>query len=188
MPFCWRPSGASAPRGCSSWKGERRLYAYCLFCETQRCADLARLIETVHGLRCISPQIIQRKWVRGRETEERHAWLPGYIFVYAAEAVLPPLPFSGIIRCLGHGPLIGQDLAFADMIRQRDGVLGTVRLAQEGDRCTLNDPLWQGVQGTIVKLDRGRKRCCVEFVFDQVPRRVWVGYDLIEPSQTGDQD
>ena len=42
-----------------------------------------------------------------------------------------------------------------------------------------NDPLWKDTEGRILKIDRGRKRCCVEFVFDDIPRTVWLGYDLV---------
>ena len=40
------------------------------------------------------------------------------------------------------------------------------------------------MEGLVVKLDRGRKRCCVEFRFDDTQWRVWVGYELVEREQT----
>lgn len=162
------------------------VHAYCLFCETQRCAVIALRIGRQTGLRCISPGIIQRKWVRGVCTEERHSWLPGYVFLYSEERVLPFFGIPGIIRWLGDGELTGEDLRFAEMLLRQDGVLGTVRLAEEGDRCVIDDPRWAGMDGSIVKVDRGRKRCCVAFTFDEVRRTVWLGYDLVRRTEERD--
>ena len=156
------------------------MHAYCLFCETQRCELIAAYIEKTTGYRCIFPRIIQRKWIKGTAREENHAWLPGYIFVYSEEPIIPRFDVSGIIRCIGGGELTGSDFGFADMLYQQNGIIGTIRLAQVGDRCRVADPIWENMQGTIIKLDRGRKRCCVEFEFDQIRRTVWVGYDLVK--------
>ena len=54
-------------------------------------------------------------------------------------------------------------------------------LLQDGARCFVADPSWQGMQGTVIKMDRGRRRCCLEFVFDEVRRTIWVGYEMLQP-------
>ena len=161
------------------WK-EMKPYAYCLFCETQKCASVAATIEKDFGYRCIFPRIIQRKWVRGACVEEIHSWLPGYVFLYSDEPVHPFYGVNGIIRWLGGGELKGPDYSFAEMLFLQDGVFGTVSLVEEGDRCRLNDPVWEKLSGTVTKVDRGRRRCCIAFDFADVHRTVWVGYDLIE--------
>ena len=58
--------------------------------------------------------------------------------------------------------------------------MGTIHLAEVGQYCTVDDPLWQRMEGKIIKIDRGRKRCCVEFTFDDTRRTVWLGYELIQ--------
>ncbi|MCR5565543.1 MAG: hypothetical protein K6F61_01725 [Clostridiales bacterium] len=157
------------------------MYAYCLFCETQRCKKIAEYINRNYGCLCISPQIIQKKWVKGVPKEESHDWLPGYLFVYTRERIIPRFDISGIIRCLGNTELSGQDLAFAEMIRLRKGVIGGVVLVhEEGARCRINDPAWEGFFGRVIKMDRGRQRCCIEFEFDGTPHTVWVGYEITE--------
>ena len=156
------------------------MQAFCLFCQTQRCGDIAAFIRKTKGWKCISPRIIQRKWVRGAAIEVSHDWLPGYLFLYTDETDYPHLQIDGIIRVLGQGPLTGTDLAFAQMIEQREGVLSTIRLAEVGDRCHIADPLWEKLEGTILKIDRGRKRCQVAFEFDNQRRSIWVGYDLVK--------
>ena len=157
------------------------MYAYCLFCETNRCSTIADLINRNFVCRCISPQIIQRKWIKGIPTEELHNWLPGYIFVYSEEKINLHFPISGIIRYLGNGELTGNDLKFAEMIYRRNGIMGSIILVREGDRCVVADPAWNEIQGKVVKIDSGRKRCCVEYKFDEISRTIWVGYEMIRP-------
>lgn len=135
------------------------------------------------GIRSFSPKIIQRKWVKGVCEEISHSWLPGYVFFYTDAPIDKPVKYPGIIRTLGNGELKGEDLAFANMLYDHDGVMGTIHLAEEGQHCTVDDPLWQKMKGKVVKIDRGRKRCCVEFTFDQVKRTVWLGYEMIKPLQ-----
>lgn len=156
------------------------MHAYCLFCETQRCKEIALLIEKTMGYRCIYPKMTQRKWIRGECVDVTHDWLPGYLFLYTENPITPQFNIPGIIRFLGQGELTNTDLAFAEMLYKLDGQIGTVQLIQVGDRCGLEDPLWENVQGVITKIDRGRKRCCIEFVFDHGRRTVWVGYDIVK--------
>lgn len=155
------------------------MYAYCLFCETNRCKTIADLISHNFNCLCISPQIIQRKWVEGVPTEETHDWLPGYIFLYSEEKITPRFPIDGIIRWLGKGELAGHDLQFAEMLYQRNGIIGNVFIVQEGDLCIIADPSWRDLRGKIIKMDRGRKRCCVEYEFDGIIRTIWIGYEMI---------
>ncbi len=160
------------------------MHAYCLFCETQSCGIIAATIEKVYHLRCIRPQVVQLKWVKGIPFEVCHDWLPGYLFLYTEEPVVPRFRIDGIIRVLGGGELTGQDLAFAQMLHEKNGLLGTVHLAQVGDRCHVEDPSWENMHGTVIKMDRGRRRCCVAFDFDGVQRKIWVGYELIRKEES----
>ena len=160
------------------------MHAYCLFCETKRAEEIAAIIQKDTGHRCLSPQIVQRKWVKGMPQEVRHRWLPGYIFIYTDEPVEPVFRYPGVLRCLGYDELSGDDLKVAEAIYRCDGVMGIVRLAEVGDRCKVDDPAWEGLTGTVVKLDRGRKRCCIAFEFDGVMRNVWLGYEMVTPAET----
>lgn len=159
------------------------MFAYCFFCETQRCKLIAELIQKNFGYTCFAPQIIQRKWVKGIPTEEAHDWLPGYVFVYTSEMINPRFAIDGIIRCLGNEELHAQDLDFARMLYQKGGIIGSVPLLQEGERCVIADSSWQGIHGTVIKIDRGRKRCCIQFEFDGIARTIWVGYNLVNSEE-----
>ena len=155
------------------------MYAYCMFCETQRCKQIAEYIRVTRGITCISPVIIQRKWIKGTPIEEAHDWLPGYLFLYTEEPSLQRFDVDGIIRILGNGPLNGHDLKFAEMIYRRNGIIGSISLAQEGTVCTISDPAWNDLHGKVIRLDRGRRRCCVEYKFDGVIRKIWLGYKIV---------
>lgn len=139
-----------------------------------------------YGYTCFAPQIIQRKWIKGVSTEERHDWLPGYVFVYSPEKINSHFAIDGIIRCLGKAELHGQDLEFAEMLYMKEGIIGNVPLIQEGEHCIVADPSWQGMHGIVIKIDRGRKRCCIKFEFDGVARTIWVGYNLINSEKQAD--
>ena len=156
------------------------MFAYCMFCETQRCRQIAEYLRITCGLTCISPEIVQRKWVKGIQTEEKHNWLPGYLFVYSEDEQFRRPLIDGIIRILGNGPLTGQDLQFAEMLYHRNGVMGTLSLVQKGDRCIISDPAWDGLNGRVSRMDRERKRCCVEYQFDSEIRTIWVGYEVVQ--------
>ena len=156
------------------------MHAYCIFAETQKCGMVAAMLRRALACECFSPAVLQRKWVKGQMLEEKHDYLPGYIFLYTEEPLRERLWIDGIIRWLGDGELSWSDREFALGLYEKRGVIGTVKAVEQGDRVRLSDPVWAGLQGEIVKLDRGRRRCCVAFDFDGLRRTVWVGYDLVE--------
>ena len=151
-----------------------------MFCETQRCRQIAAIITKDFGYQCICPQIVQRKWIRGIATEVNHDWLPGYLFLYSEQQIQTKMNIRGIVRFLGNGELQGQDLSFAEMIYRRRGIMGAISLLQKGDKCSVADPAWEDIHGKVVKMDFGRKRCCIEFEFDGIKRKIWVGYEMIQ--------
>ena len=156
------------------------MHVYCLFCETQHCRQIATIIEKDFGFRCIYPQIVQRKWIKGKPTEEMHDWLPGYLFLYTEQSMVTMPRVAGIIRWLGNGELTGGDLEFARMIQEKNGIMGNVLLIQEGSRCRIKDTAWSGLQGEVIKMDRERKRCCIQYVFDHIVRTIWAGYEIVD--------
>ena len=91
-----------------------------------------------------------------------------------------PIHLPCIIRRLGDGELQNEDKAFADMLYDHNGIMGTIHLAEVGQYCIVDDPLWKKMEGKVIKVDRGRKRCCIEFTFDQTRRTVWLGYEMIK--------
>ena len=154
------------------------MYAYCLFCETQRCKTIADYIFNNYGYICLYPQIIQRKWVKGVPVEEKHDWLPGYLFLFLNEPKQIHFDISGIIRYLGTGYLEGSDRMFADMIFETKGIMGFVSLVRENNRYEIHDPIWKKLNGQITRVDHERRRCCISYAFDNIARTVWVGFEI----------
>lgn len=160
--------------------------AYCLFCNTQKRKELAGQLRQRYGLRVIAPKIIQRKWIKGKPTEVVHDYLPGYLFLYSEQDIMP-LPglsrIDEVYRVLGErdngNRLTGADLAFAEMLRGCDGVIGVMKTYREGDRVKLAEGAMRGVDGEIVKLDR-RGRALVRFSFDGSAIQSWVAIDMME--------
>ena len=164
------------------------MYAYCLFCNTIRRDELAELIRQILGLEVIAPRIIQRKWIKGKATEDIHEYLPGYLFLFAEEPIedLAPLfRMNDVFRVLGERDqgycLSGSDLAFAEMLRRCGGTIGVLKTYREGDRVRLAEGAMGGVDGEIIRLDR-RGRALVRFGFDGRDIQSWVAIEMIEGS------
>lgn len=163
------------------------MYAYCLFCETVKCEDVAENIRRRYGYKAFSPKIVQRKWVKGMAYEETKTMLPGYIFTFTdAPVEFPRTVFrlDFVIRVLGdrdvNYTLMGDDYRFAMMLYQNDGTLGILKAYQEGDRVKLVEGALGGIQGEIIKLDRRKGRAQIRYRFAGTDCTTWVGYDLID--------
>lgn len=163
------------------------MHTYCVFCQTQKTRKVAEKIERYLKCRVINPSIIQKKWVKGKATSEKHDYLPGYIFVYTEDAISDFMilwRMEGLIRVLGDPDrgceLEGQDLSFAQALYDTSGVIGFARGYEEGDRVVLKHELFDNFAGKIKKVDRGRQRALIQFEFDGILRNTWVGYEMIE--------
>ena len=185
--FCYHNNGAEgvvffAPR--TEWMC---MYAYCLFCRTQRARAVARLLGMYGVKAAFTPMVLQHKRVKGEIQQAFHDLLPGYVFLFTDE---PLMDFSfiyrldGPIRWLGDADrgrvLEGPDEAFALGLYEKNGLLGVVKTFREGERVVLNDPLFDGMNGVITKLERNKGRACVAFDFDRTRRSVWVAVDILE--------
>ena len=160
------------------------MYSYCLFCLQQKIPAIVRELNWLSTVRVLSPQLVQRKWVRGVAHEETHPYLPGYLFMYSEEE-LESFRFArldGVIRVLGdlenRFQLGGGDRAFAEMLLSCDGVIGAPKVYELGDRIERCEGAMQGFSGRITKVDRRRQRLQITFEFDGLERKVWTGYDI----------
>ena len=81
------------------------MYVYCLFCRTQRCTRVARLLEIRGVQRAFSPKILSRQRKQGLNIDRERDLLPGYVFIFSDERLLDYKMFSGIdgvIRRVGR--------------------------------------------------------------------------------------
>ena len=163
------------------------MYSYCLFCNTQKRAEVAELLKRRNGWVTLCPRIVQRKWVKGTAFEEVHDFLPGYLFVYTREPIDNPRAlrrWDHVLRCLGDPEmgyvLQGGDLAFAEMLYQNDGTIGILKAYHEGDRVKLAKGALGKFEGEIIKLDRVKGRAQIQYQFDGAVYKTWVGLDMID--------
>ncbi|MER2142388.1 MAG: hypothetical protein ABS888_01230, partial [Eubacteriales bacterium] len=91
---------------------------------------------------------------------------------------------EGVIRCLGHRgegyKLQGDDLRFARMLYENNGVLGIMKTYREGDRVKLVKGVMDDFDAQIIKLDPRKGRAQLQYEFDGSSYKVWVGYDMID--------
>ena len=173
-------------------KGGRAIYAYCLFCLTQRCKVIAKLMEIRGAERAFSPQIIRKQRKQGENVKKQFDLLPGYVFIYNEERLTDYRFFfgiDGVIRRVGRTEtgyeLAGADLDFAMKLLEKDGIVGGMKACHIGDEVTLEDPLFSGCEGKVTEIDYRKERAKVAFVFDNQKREIWVSIDEIKNPETG---
>ena len=162
------------------------MFVYCLFCRTQRCGIIAEVLHRRGVDQTFSPKIICRERKQGKLHQVFRDLLPGYIFLYHHEDILDSdiiWGIDGVIRRVGRADnrylLDGVDLAFAEYLQEKNGVLGIVQVIQEGDQVKAEDPLFGGRIGRVLRLDRRKKRAKIEYEFDGQLRSVWIGCDIL---------
>ena len=163
------------------------MYAYCLFCQTQRCEVIAKLMEIRGVDRAFSPHIIRKQRKQGVNVERRFDLLPGYVFIYNKDRLTDYRLFygmNGVIRRVGRREdgyeLEGSDLDFAMKLLEKDGLVGTMKICRVGDEVALEDPLFSGCQGRVVAIDYRKERAKVEFVFDRNSCSSWISLEDVK--------
>ncbi len=163
------------------------MYAYCLFCRTQRCKIIAKLLEIRGAGRAFSPQIIRKQRKQGENVRKLYDLLPGYVFIYSEERLTDYMLFygmDGVIRRVGRTEtgyeLSGPDLDFAMKLLEKDGTVGGMKACHIGDNVTLEDSLFSSCEGRVTEIDYRKERAKVEFVFDNAKRDIWVSLDEVK--------
>jgi len=163
------------------------MYAYCLFCLTQRCKVIAQLMEIKGADRAFSPQIVRKQRKQGENVKKQFDLLPGYVFIYNEERLTDYsflFGIDGVIRRVGRTEkgyeLEGSDLEFAMKLLEKDGIVGGMKACHIGDEVTLEDPLFSGCEGKVTEIDYRKERAKVSFVFDNVKREIWVALDEVK--------
>ena len=167
--------------------------AYCLFCQTQKARVVAMALETRGIHRAFTPQIIQRRRVRGELRDLQFNMLPGYVFVYDESTpdfkqVLSGI--TGLVRRLGEPEawfrLHGSDMDFAMRLYEKDGFIGEMTLFREGDEVHVEDELFKGCNGVVTRVDYKKQRARVEFDFAGSRCAAWVAFEMIDKKDAGD--
>ena len=135
------------------------MYVYCLFCVTQRCAVIAKLMEVRGAYRAFSPRIIRKQRKKGENIERSFDLLPGYVFIYSEERLTDYRAFfgiDGVIRRVGRRDdgyeLEGPDLDFAMKLLEKDGI--DFREAKDANVLSLAVHRFQSVRRTGTGFER----------------------------------
>lgn len=166
------------------------MYVYCLFCRTQRCARIARLMEIRGVERAFSPRILSRQRKAGENVPTEHDLLPGYVFLFSEERLADYSAFAGIegiVRRVGKTEngyeLDGPDREFALRLLEKDGQVGALKMVKIGETVRLEDPLFEGSEGLVTKIDYRKERARVDFRFEGNDCHVWIAVEGIKPVQ-----
>ena len=160
------------------------MYAYCLFCRTQRCTRIAQLMEIRGADRAFSPKILSKYRKEGRNMDRERDLLPGYVFLFSKERIVDYAMFAGIdgvIRRVGRTEsgyeLEGPDREFAFGLLEKDGKVGALKMVTVGETVRMEDTLFDGSEGVVTKIDYRKERARVDFRFEGNACHTWVAID-----------
>lgn len=164
------------------------MHIYCIFCLTAHENNIRKIIERSSDAIVLQASILQRKWVKGTAIDEKHEYLPGYLFIYSGEPIKEVSNIKhieGVIRFLKYESdddyeVKGNDRVFAEELYKENGLISYIPVYHEGDRLVIRQGLFQGQNAEIVKVDKRKQRLMLEFKFDSRKRTLWLGYDLVE--------
>jgi len=163
------------------------VYAYCLFCQTQRCGTIAKLMEIRGADRAFSPRILRKQRKKGENLDRQYDMLPGYVFVYSRKRMTDYRLFygmDGVIRRVGRREegyeLEGSDLDFALKLLEKDGLVGAMKVCRLGDEVALEDSLFSRCMGRVIEIDYRKERAKVEFMFDKNSCSTWVAIENVK--------
>lgn len=161
-------------------------YVYCLFCRTQGERNVAEQTRQRHPCVAICPKIIRRKWVRDQAMVESFFLYPGYVFLFAKERLNASdlQRLDGVLRVLssmdGVYELCHDDERFARWLLQNNGIIGVSKAIREGSRIRVTEGPMKDYGGTIIKVNKQRRRALVVFQFDGVARSCWMDFDWVD--------
>jgi transcriptional antiterminator NusG len=112
--------------------------------------------------------------------------LPGYVFLYVERFL--PIKLKARARHLykvleyerGIAELSGSDADYANWLYRYQGQIRPSKILTLGDQVVAIDGPLKDCTGTILKLDRHKRKAWVEFTFDQQKRMVSLSAEWIE--------
>lgn len=161
--------------------------SWCIFCKTCSEKNVAQLITALDNrLKAIAPVRILQEKRKGKWEQREQILFPGYVFLYAEEEIdfelIKRIP--GFYKVLNYesGPreLQGTDYEYSMWIYRHHGHIEISKVFTVGRTVKVIDgPLLDGF-GTIVKLDKHKRRIWVDFEFDGKVRTVTLSAECVE--------
>ena len=167
--------------------------SYCMLCRTGAEKSVANNITKRYpGWIAIAPVKIQQVKRQGQWVNDEVILLPGYIFLYSDDDLPINLRshVNHLYRALEYGKglrrLTGTDAEYAAWIYRHQGAIGSSKvIAEEGQAIQVIDGPLLDCQGTIIKLDKHKRRAMVEFSFDGQKRVVSISVECVLPMESG---
>ena len=160
--------------------------SYCVFCKTGSEKDVAQRVHTIDNrIEAIAPVCTLQEKRQGKWEQREQILLPGYVFLYAEEEMQVELrgEVSDLYKVLVYGTglreLYGVDYEYSMWIYRHQGSINTSKVLTEGRNVKVIDgPLLDGF-GTIVRLDKHKRRVWIDFEFDGQKRLVALSAECV---------
>lgn len=161
--------------------------SWCVFCKTGFEKNVVDFVSTLgDGIESIVPTRTLQQKRKGKWVECEQVLFPGYVFVYAGEGIKLNIvkQAPGLYKILDYGmgfkELQGSDYEYSMWIHRHEGNIKTSKVLTIGRTVkVIEGPLLDGL-GTIVKLNKHRRRIWVEFEFDGQVRTVSLSAECVE--------
>ena len=159
--------------------------ALCLFCASGCEKRLQRELEQMFPCRALYPSFEREEKHNGVWSIRRHALLPGYVFVFAADFPYERIRAHHDVRRIlsyadGDYPLRGGDRDFADWM---DGLGGNIAISQavrEGTRIRVIAGPLAHYAGQILEVNAHRRMVKVAVAAGEMLKPVWMGFEFVE--------
>lgn len=169
------------------------IHSYCMLCRTGAEKSVANNISKHYPeWIAIAPVKIQQVKRQGQWENHEQILLPGYIFLFSENDLPIDLrsQVNHLYRALEYGKglrrLTGTDAEYAAWIYRHQGAIGSSKVIfGEGQAVQVIDGPLLDCQGTIIKLDKHKRRAMVEFSFDGQKRVVSISVECVLPMESG---
>lgn len=166
------------------------MYSYCIFCKTGSEKLIAELINKKDKrIQAIAPTRVLQEKRQGRWEQREQILLPGYVLLYAEEVIQFELraEIPNLYKILnyesGLRELQGMDYEYSMWIYRHHGNITASKVLSEGRNVKVVDGPLLDCTGTIVKLDKHKRRVWVEFQFDGQKRVVSLSAECIAETE-----
>ncbi len=163
---------------------------YCLFCRSGSEKYVARLLLRIDPeLEPVIPRRVLQEKVKCKWRDVEHVLLPGYIFIFRETDLDQTIrnKVIDIYKILQYDPgireLHGADLDYSMWVYNHHGRISTSKVLKEGKNIKVLDGPLLDVTGTIVRLDRHKRRAWVEFDFDGQKRLVALSAECVKAEE-----
>ena len=169
-------------------------YSYCVLCRTGSETSTAHHINLYYPeIEAIAPVKSLQERRQGQWEQREQIMLPGYLFLFSKQEMPYDLctKVDNIYRTLEYAKgmkiLTGSDEEYAHWIYRHQGKIGTSKVAiKEGQSIQVIDGPLFDCQGTIIKLDKHKRRALVSFSFDGQKRVVSISAECVLPIENVD--